>query len=616
MTTLFAIVLFPILTLADPPATQPQAPTEQEIPGLIRQLDHPSAKQCRQASAALRHCRKSPCRFSKQPRRKPHPPKRPPNSRTSSAPSASVLGAVIVHVLGDSQADNLDMQPGDIIVEINGHTITNERNFDEATAAAKDRPRHLTVRRGDEILHFTVEPGKIGVDLDDYRSEYGQPLLAAIKAYNEPDLPAAAEQFEAAKKAGLKLRPDGTLTILDAVFSYCRGDVDRSTNCWPNTPRPPSRPAAGRSSPHTSITSAKPRITSGSTPMTSTSPPIPTISTKRSTSATPSRDGSTSRRASVRAVNVLTTRSQQVSDYGRAVGVHTIAAGFASMNLKKEALALAPALLKADPSAEQLDTLEGVAETQGNPKLAGRNSPNAPCVKRAARGKTNTPGMAAYSACSCAMGREREARARVKAMTASQLEEFLNYGVFHGMAWPKAQSIMADVCRRVATRSKLDRRALNACLDLLICQPNPSLTELEDLLKRDVAAYKAAEEDPARSPIPLARVQTAMLREDYAAAIQGKDEGYRSPIGPPTPKVRRFLQAHAATLTGDRAIWKNLFQAYALPAGGWILVTRDFHLGLATGDAGSIRELPARRRTGGFSNTLKHWPCHPPARPC
>ena len=68
-------------------------------------------------------------------------------------------GVVVTRVQEGSPADAIGIQPGDVIVEIDQHKITNDRDYRAALDQVKDHDTVLLlVRRGDDTLYLAMKP--------------------------------------------------------------------------------------------------------------------------------------------------------------------------------------------------------------------------------------------------------------------------------------------------------------------------------------------------------------------------------------------------------------------------------------------------------------------------
>ncbi|GAB4234873.1 MAG: DegQ family serine endoprotease [Chlamydiales bacterium] len=70
----------------------------------------------------------------------------------------SVQGALVADILPDSPAERSDLQPGDIILKINGDVVKNIGMFRNMVSMLKPGTKvNLAVQRGDQIYNFTIE---------------------------------------------------------------------------------------------------------------------------------------------------------------------------------------------------------------------------------------------------------------------------------------------------------------------------------------------------------------------------------------------------------------------------------------------------------------------------
>jgi hypothetical protein len=79
-------------------------------------------------------------------------------------------GAVVVRFTDDSPAQELGVQPGDVIVKVNGTPVLGVATISEATP---DQPRDLSVWRAGEIRTIKVPAGMMGVFLADWDAARG-----------------------------------------------------------------------------------------------------------------------------------------------------------------------------------------------------------------------------------------------------------------------------------------------------------------------------------------------------------------------------------------------------------------------------------------------------------
>jgi YD repeat-containing protein len=73
----------------------------------------------------------------------------------------------IIKVYPDSQAAQLGLRKGDVIVRYDGKALPNSFSLDTKARATDEGRRSLQIRRGDQEHHFMVDPGGLGVDLED-----------------------------------------------------------------------------------------------------------------------------------------------------------------------------------------------------------------------------------------------------------------------------------------------------------------------------------------------------------------------------------------------------------------------------------------------------------------
>lgn len=87
-----------------------------------------------------------------------------PKKRT--APPTEV---VVSEVAGRSVADRLGLRAGDVLLSYNGKPLS--RNWELGTLHADmrrdDPPASLIVRRGQELLAFELQPGRLGLSMTD-----------------------------------------------------------------------------------------------------------------------------------------------------------------------------------------------------------------------------------------------------------------------------------------------------------------------------------------------------------------------------------------------------------------------------------------------------------------
>ena len=82
-------------------------------------------------------------------------------------PSSQVGEFVVNKVLENSQAQRLGLQVGDVITIYDQIPINAAGEFIVAVDAPGNGPRTLVVERAGQTLTFQVQPGKIGVGVDE-----------------------------------------------------------------------------------------------------------------------------------------------------------------------------------------------------------------------------------------------------------------------------------------------------------------------------------------------------------------------------------------------------------------------------------------------------------------
>jgi S1-C subfamily serine protease len=77
------------------------------------------------------------------------------------------VAAKVIEVIANSRAKSLGLLAGDIILRYGGKDIAGVSEFLNATANEEGPRRELIILRDDQTFTFQVEPGRLGVEIND-----------------------------------------------------------------------------------------------------------------------------------------------------------------------------------------------------------------------------------------------------------------------------------------------------------------------------------------------------------------------------------------------------------------------------------------------------------------
>ncbi|HRR85807.1 MAG TPA: hypothetical protein P5316_12435 [Phycisphaerae bacterium] len=124
-----------------------------------------------------------------------------------------------------SQAVDLKIGIGDVIVAVNNQKISSASDFYKISADIENKQRTIEVIGQTGRRTVTAQPGKIGIFLCDYKASYGSVLTAALRACRDGRYGQARRLFEDAVAAGLEYRSAALLPLIYAHCVYYSGDV-------------------------------------------------------------------------------------------------------------------------------------------------------------------------------------------------------------------------------------------------------------------------------------------------------------------------------------------------------------------------------------------------------
>jgi PDZ domain/Tetratricopeptide repeat len=103
--------------------------------------------------------------------------------------SGQTLQTAVVRVLPNSPAAQIGLQSGDIIESYDGERIVHKSSFLAAVRRPGDSPRDLIIRRDGQTIHYTVAPGRLGVEIRETAANTG----AAAEALRGPSAEAEGQ---------------------------------------------------------------------------------------------------------------------------------------------------------------------------------------------------------------------------------------------------------------------------------------------------------------------------------------------------------------------------------------------------------------------------------------
>ena len=490
-------------------------------------------------------------------------------------------GVIILAVLADSSAEHAGLHPGDVITKLSGQPVPSMRRLRELMEPFDDQTRELVVRSYDGEHGIQILRSKMGVLLADCRAPWGMLVVEAVRAFHEEGPGYAVEPFRKAIAAGLPFEGENALQPMYAIALYFTRDVAGAKLQLEEFARrvPDGRGWATvedflgilgvRADTRYVLTVERLATSQAGADLLSVSD-YRAFSLRRYPEAIASALRATQ--------NQLTERQQ-----GALLEIQRLACD--EMRLVPEALSVVRRMREHPGAAGFLGRAAFTAHRHGEPELAAALAQSMYDNKYATRWEwaceTVWLGLLA--------GRFDDV-ARFCDRTLGKSGGWWDpQGIPPGFCWAHARPQWLALVEQRRRNLEADPTIIDVLVQILCMQADPDMKELDELLNAR-EKYVQYQRPLASADIRL-RAEVALVRGQYSQA-----EAMPVDAGPTVPpslfEAARFLGKYADSLKAERAVWLRTTRAFRLPQGGWMLLTRDQRLGLATSDATTIRELP------------------------
>lgn len=499
-------------------------------------------------------------------------------------------GAIVLACVPGSQAQREHVEPGDIITHVAGQEVTSQRDIGAESGQRRNSEREVVIHSRNGRRAVVFGPGALGVWLADYDEAYGQPLVEALRLFHDRRYPEACSRFREAIAAGLPFKADSFVQPLYGVSCYYAGDEAAAREQFESFAKSDPKGEGWRAL-HFNLPGAAPmdghlylyvsrRALEERPDDVDVALNVPVELCSRQSRYC---------EAIVRSWTVLSRTPRVVSDYGEGVALNNSQKSLYALGLLPEA-AECVRRLAADEGASSLWTYAAqTAEAVGRSDLAIRM-----CEEAIGANHFGVPESARtwqVLGLLLAADRIKEADRLLK-----ELDPYSRQAVFRAVQhcntrWGEARLMWAGVAREMLNGGWGDEcRIQESAFEVLARQASPDIAELDRIV---TARLKNDTDGDAMSWRVYMPVMLDVVRGRYAEAKARLDSSRSSAKLPASVcEAVAFLDQHGVSLTGDREVWRRTWRAFAIPTGGWFLVTSEQRIGRADADARSIREIP------------------------